>query len=398
MITSIINYATDLEQNTLDHINSLSILPVWKNKIAIMPDAHDGKGAVIGFTAYCDLSKGIIPNVVGVDIGCGVIAHRLPIKKDKLNLEGIDRDIRSVIPMGFNSQPIFSESMLAWFDNIPDTFLQILGKEYGDNYVNRLLGDCHYIHIKNDAPILNQLGTLGGGNHFIEMGIDDNENIYLLIHSGSRNFGLQVANFHQNIAKNIHKSMNTGVNPEQTWLPCSLLGEELAREYIEDMQLCQKWASLNRKIILLTILDKLGVLDLYNIDSSIESVHNYIELRDKDVIVRKGAISAYKDQKVVIPINMADGTIIATGKGNSDWNFSAPHGAGRVMGRKQALRELSSDKLNEIMNNKGVLNTNLETCLDESPEAYRRIEDILPTISPTVEVEGIIKPLLSIKA
>jgi len=246
-----------------------------------------------------------------------------------------------------------------------------------------------------------QMGTLGGGNHFIEVAISENTGDYwLLVHTGSRNTGLAIANHFQEIAVQLHTWLRTGIEKDLCWLPNNSLSLGLqqnlfnyAEQYLMYQKILVDWAKQNRRAIISRILIELKIP--YDESLAIESIHNYIEHKDKDVWIRKGAISAYAGEKVVIPMNMAWGTIIGEGLGNPAWNYSAPHGAGRLMSRTQAKKELSMDNIKNAMS--GVMNTDLINCIDEAPQAYKNPETIIEYIGETVKIQDRLKPVLNLK-
>jgi len=373
-------HASILEENTKEQIENMVNHPVMKGLIAIMPDVHAGAGSVIGFTGR--FKDSVIANIVGVDIGCGVVCH--PIGKQKIDFKKLDEFIRENIPLGFSSRNgedlrnVFTEGEIhERLENIPKLAWFFL----------------HNHDVKMSTHPMNQIGTLGGGNHFIEIGIDDDGMQYLLIHTGSRNFGLKVAGYFQKKAKILCKEMGIITPPDLEYLPMSAGGEE----YLKWMKVAQDYAKLNREVITRIILKYLNV----DFDSSlyIESVHNYIA---SDNIVRKGAIKAYRGNRVIIPLNMADGTILGVGKGNDKYNFSAPHGAGRVYGRKEMKRrlergEISMDDFNESMD--GIYSTSVkESTIDESKFAYKTFDDIKEYLDETVTIETRLKPVYNLKS
>ena len=384
-------FTDDIEQKALEQVETLCRQPAFADcKVRIMPDVHAGAGCVIGFTA--DLGKKVIPNVVGVDIGCGMLT--VALGKIDIDFKELDRVIRQFIPCGMNVHED------ARFD-ISD------------------LGLICDLKLKKKDWLNKSLGTLGGGNHFIEIDADDDGNKYLVIHSGSRNLGKQVCEIYQEIAvqncsqykmddviknailalkaagreseieetiRNIKADVRFANVPKEL---CYLEGQ--AREdYLHDMKACQFFAFLNRGVMSRIIIESMG----WENAATFETVHNYI---GDDNIVRKGAIAAYKGQRVLIPMNMRDGCIIGIGKGNEDWNNSAPHGAGRIMSRKQAKSTISLSEYKSSMD--GVYSTCIdESTLDESPMAYKPMDDILRYIEPTVEIERIITPIYNFKA
>ena len=377
-------YAKTIEDTAFKQIQELGKFEAYQDsKIRIMPDCHAGSGCTIGTTL--EINDKITPNLVGVDIGCGMLTVMLAEKE--IDLQKLDSTINEFIPNGFN---VHSEQK-AEFD-----FSRLIAK-----------------NLNIDRAKLS-LGSLGGGNHFIEVGKDLKEQLYLVIHSGSRNIGNQVAKHYQNIAvRNIsnnseevenlieglkksgkHKEISKHIkemkkpyfNKDLAYLTNSDFDD-----YMHDMKIMQEYASLNRKTMAEIILAKCGL----SVVESFETTHNYIDF--SRMILRKGAVSAEKGEVLLIPINMRDGSIIAKGKGNADWNYSAPHGAGRLMGRRQAQKELDLESFKEQM--KDIYSTSVtQETLDEAPNAYKPMEEILEAINETVDVIGIIKPIYNFKA
>ncbi len=389
-------FTDNIEEEALDQINTLIKQAAFMDcKVRIMPDVHAGKGCVIGFTA--DLGDKVIPNIVGVDIGCGM--KTIQLGKVELDLEKLDKVIRENIPSGRNVH----EGRLNRFDKLQELY-------------------CYRI-LRDTKRIERSIGTLGGGNHFIEVDVDSEGNKYLIIHTGSRNLGNQVARYYQNLAielmqgkgdiyerqekliaeykeqgkrkeiKNALKKLHKEFKPSPLNIPkdlCYLTGK-YSQQYLHDMRICQEYADLNRQTIAKIILDSYGIDSV----SEFSTVHNYID-HDSN-IVRKGAISAKKGELLLIPINMRDGCILGVGKGNKDWNESAPHGAGRLMSRSKAKKTLSLDEFKESMSGVYTTSVGLAT-LDEAPMAYKPIEEIVDNITDTVEVLEIIKPIYNFKA
>ncbi|MDX9888134.1 MAG: RtcB family protein [Anaerovoracaceae bacterium] len=358
-------FAKSLEDGARDQIKEfLNQDFIEGSRVRIMPDVHQGMGCVIGFTA--DMGDKVIPNIVGVDIGCGMLTVELG--DTFVDLPKLDRIISSKIPSGSNVH----KNRKQGFDKIQDLYV--------------------YRKLRNTRRMENSIGSLGGGNHFIELGLDSGDNKYLVIHSGSRNLGNQVARIYQNLAIDTCNK-NIGTREPYPRELCYLTGDN-RREYLHDMKICQEYASLNREVmanIILHSLFKRGLDEFIHF----ETVHNYINFKDN--IIRKGAISAYEGERVLIPINMRDGSILAVGKGNKDWNFSAPHGAGRVLSRTAAKQELKLEEFKESM--KDIYSTSVhKDTLDESPSAYKDIEEILHSIKETVDVIDIIKPIYNFKA
>jgi len=367
-------------------------------KVRIMPDCHSGSGCVIGFTA--NLGDKVIPNLIGVDIGCSMLT--IELGQIDIDLEKLDKAINQYIPSGFN----IHEGRVVRFPELQDLH-------------------C-YRNLKDTKRIERSVGTLGGGNHFIEVNVDSNNNKYLVIHSGSRNLGHQVATFYQDLAidlcsgkesyyterENIIKTYKEqdrkteiqqalsdlknkydDLQPNYPKDLCYLTGD-FRDKYLHDMNICQEYATLNRETMANIILDKMFNKTLSDYDY-FHTVHNYINFNDN--IIRKGSVSAKDGEKLLIPINMRDGSIIAVGKGNPDWNYSAPHGAGRLFSRTKAREILNLDKFKEEMN--GIYSTSVnENTLDESPMAYKPMEEILENIKDIVDVLEIIKPIYNFKA
>lgn len=389
-------FTDNIEQKAVEQIELLLSQDAFKDsKIRIMPDVHAGSGCVIGFTG--DLGNKVIPSVVGVDIGCGMLCADLGIVN--IDYKKLDEFIRNNIPSG----------------------MSVNKKKVMDFDISRLY--CHD-KLKNYEWIENSVGTLGGGNHFIEVDVDDNGRKYLVIHSGSRNLGAQVANYYQDLAnkvcndksneqkKTIEKmieeyraqgkesyiqhelnKMKNSMKDKKGIIPYYLAYlEDKNREfYLHDMKICQEFAIRNRYTMAKRIAQYMG----WDISNYFESVHNYISFEDN--IVRKGAISAKRGEQVIIPINMRDGCIVGVGRGNEDWNNSAPHGAGRVMSRMQAKEIIDLSEYKKTMEN--IYTTSVtEDTKDEAPFAYKTMEEILEHIIPTVFVEKIIKPVYNFKA
>ncbi len=372
---SAIIFADEVEETAYSQILTLLNHPISKDAhVRIMPDVHAGIGCVVGYTAK--LTDMVIPNLIGVDIGCGVLTFCFKeLMLSKKDYKTIDKIIKNNIPSGTRIRKSLSEYAFG----VCEEYLNINFTEFEKalkNTAKRTLQDINYA--------LYSLGSLGGGNHFIE--IDKaKDSVCLSVHSGSRKFGLNIANHHQKIAKKHTKNI-----PD---IPKGMefLEGKNALCYMEDMKVAQTYAKLNRYIIIKTITDKFGIKE----DYIIESVHNYIDFNDK--IARKGAISAYKKEKLVIPLNMASGLIIGEGKGNRNWNFSAPHGAGRKMSRKQAKKSLSLEEFKNRMKNVYSSCVGLST-IDESPMAYKNIDYILKYVKETVKITDIAKPIYNFKA
>jgi tRNA-splicing ligase RtcB len=332
--------------------------------IRIMPDVHAGKGCVIGYTA--NLTDKVIPNLIGLDIGCGILCTNLG--KFSPSFDRLDKFIIKNIPYGFERNK------------------SVRKDDFETEFTQELEEACDQLEIKFSEH-LKGVGSLGGGNHFIEVAEDSKKNKWLLIHSGSRNFGLQVATWHQDKAISINNKKGTGIAKHFAYLD----GKE-REDYIRHMKLAQWYARLNRKEMTRRILEFFGTREFAE---QFESVHNYINFDDK--IIRKGAISAHEGEKMIIPLNMRDGSLIATGKGNREWNYSAPHGAGRRLSRNQAKKQIDLAEFRKSMKNVWT-STVSEKTKDEAPQAYKPKGEILQYIPDSVEVVDNLKPLYNFKA
>lgn len=380
-------FAETVEYEALDQIKRLANYPAYiRSTIRVMPDCHAGKGCTIGTTMT--LTDSVTPNLVGVDIGCGMLCIKL--KDTDIDLQKLDEVIHRYVPAGFDihEQPWVKTDML-----------------------DELL--C-FSSVDTDRAI-KSLGTLGGGNHFIELDKSErNGYFYLVIHTGSRHLGVQVAKFYQDLAvkklnemgqvkkdlidrlkaEGREKDIQTELKKLQKPACCKELAHLTGSDfnnYLHDMEICQKYASLNRRTIADIILKKMNLRG----NSSFETVHNYIDT--KNMILRKGAVSAQDGEVLIIPMNMRDGSLICVGKGNPDWNCSAPHGAGRLMSRSKAKEQVSMDDYRESM--QGIYTTTVcEGTLDESPMAYKPVEEIKRCIQDTVAITEIIKPVYNFKA
>ena len=325
-----------------------------------MPDVHAGKGCTIGTTMT--ITDKIVPNIVGVDIGCGMLTVKL--KEKRINLPELDSFIRQTIPYGreVRERSHRSHGRLDIYD------LRCVKK----------------IDIRRAKE---SIGTLGGGNHFIEVDKDDEENLYLVIHTGSRNLGLRVAEYYQKKAYNYCGGRNQAVIPYEL---AYLSGEDM-QDYLHDMEFMQRFADLNRTVIKEVILEHLKLTEL----TSFTTIHNYVDT--EAMILRKGAVSAKNGEQLLIPMNMRDGSLVCTGLGNEDWNFSAPHGAGRLMSRKDAFNSFTLSSFEESM--KGIYTTSVSRdTIDECPMVYKPMDEIIRNIGETVTVDKIIKPIYNFKA
>lgn len=361
------------------------------SRIRLMPDVHAGAGCTIGTTMT--ITDRVVPNMVGVDIGCGMETVRL--KETHLELQKLDKLIYSKIPSGFSIR----EKAHRYMEQIDLTDLY-----------------CHK-HI-NVSRTEKSLGTLGGGNHFIELDQDQEGGYYLVVHSGSRHLGVEVAKYYQEegykqcnessaedvkalIAalkaegreQDIQKALKALTGTKRTDIPKPLayVSGELFDRYIHDIGIIQTFARLNRKAIVDEILKGMGL----HVEDSFTTIHNYIDIDTG--ILRKGAVSAKEGERLLIPINMRDGSLICVGKGNEDWNYSAPHGAGRLMSRSQAKQSFTVSEYKKQM--EGIYTTSVnQATLDECPMAYKRMEDIVDNIGDTVSIEKVIRPVYNFKA
>lgn len=391
-VNTAICYATVVEDTAIEQIRRMCDYDFTEgSKIRIMPDVHAGKGCTIG-TTMTVIDKAV-PNIVGVDIGCGM--YTVDIGKPDIDFEKFDEACHTV-PSG----------MSVW-DGRKERFDLTELKCY------RVLKDARYIE--------RSLGTLGGGNHFIEIDEAADGTKYLIIHSGSRNLGKQVAEYYQKLAVEIHsgkdeyyaardaliaeykasgrRSEIESALKELKWeskeclIPddlCYLYGTYF-EDYLHDVEICQRFAKRNREKMAEVIFEMTGIVP----EDAFHTIHNYIDT--DEMILRKGSIAAHKGEKVLIPINMRDGSVLAIGKGNPDWNFSAPHGAGRLMSRTVAKNTLSMDEYQEMM--KGVYTTSInENTLDEAPMAYKSLEDIIDVIKESVDVIEVLHPIYNFKA
>lgn len=381
-------YTDNLEQEAYAQILELCNQEfVQQSKIRIMPDTHAGAGCTIGTTMTVE--DKIVPNLVGVDIGCGM--ETVKLKQKRIEFAKLDKVIRQYIPSGFD---IRNEEH-PYVENID--FDALICKK----------------HVNLNRARLS-VGTLGGGNHFIEVARDDEANLYLVVHSGSRYLGKQVAEYYQQKAYDeivnlqarkielINQLKSAGREKEiQTELQNLALPKinraltyvqgESFNAYIHDMKIVQQYAVYNRKAMLDEMLRHMK----FDVVEQFTTIHNYIDL--ENMILRKGAISAQHNEQVLIPINMRDGSLICLGKGNPDWNYSAPHGAGRLMSRSKAKETFSLAEFKRSM--EGIYTTSVNrSTIDEAPMAYKPMEEIIQNIQETVDIIKTIKPLYNFKA
>ncbi len=406
-------FTDNVEESALEQIKQLMSIDVFSScKVRVMPDVHAGAGCVIGFTG--DLGDKVIPNIVGVDIGCGILVQPFRCLKE-IDYHALNEYILKAIPSGRNYR---SDEYMS--------FLQKYMERYSE--AKSLIRQIRcYRELKEVKRLDKSIGTLGGGNHFIELDKDEQGMYYLVVHTGSRNLGKQVADIYQKLAvkcqsgwtemmeeqnriiaeykqsgrkdelQDVIRKLHNSFKMCKPAVPTDLsyLEGEFREDYLHDMRLCQQWAAINRKLIVDLLLDflvKEGYADVS--ENPFESVHNYI---GNDNIIRKGAISAYKNEKCIIPMNMRDGSLICIGKGNVDWNYSAPHGAGRVMSRAQAFKQISMDDFIQSMQDI-YSETVSENTKDESPMVYKPMGEIIGNITETVDVINVIKPVFNFKA
>lgn len=378
-------YASTVEQTAYSQIQNLLNQKFSEgSNIAIMPDCHAGAGCVIGFTQT--IVDKVVPNLVGVDIGCGMLVCEI---KGDLSLEQLDGIIHNKIPSGMKHRA--SKHKFADIPDIQETIAPV----------------------KVDELRLS-IGTLGGGNHFIEVDVDEKGRKYIVIHSGSRHLGIEVAKYWQDKAIRYHAN-NTGLREEviarckkegrekdiqhelsliaSEHIPNELAyleGEDM-RDYLHDMDIAQRYAEVNREAMLDVILSNMDITPV----SKFSTIHNYIDIYHN--ILRKGAISLNKDELAIIPMNMRDGSLIVRGKGNPEWNFSGPHGAGRLMSRSKAKESISLGDFENSMRGIYTSCVNSST-IDESPMAYKPMDEIIENIEPAADIVNIIKPIYNFKA
>ncbi|MGI6751662.1 MAG: RtcB family protein [Anaerovoracaceae bacterium] len=355
-------FCEDLDEFAADQIRAVCDQEDFaESRIRIMPDVHAGMGCTIGTTMT--IHDKIVPGMVGVDIGCGM--ETVEIEERTIDFKKLDDIIRLQIPSGRN-----------------------IRKKYHplNDEINLDKLKCADSVDMDRARL--SIGTLGGGNHFIEVGQGDNDRLFIVVHSGSRHIGKEVAEYYQMKAQSqIKKSGKSDALPKDL----SYVSGDLFNDYIHDMKLIQRFASLNRKAIMDTLLD---ILSLSKIDE-FTTIHNYIDT--EEMILRKGAVSAKKGEKLLIPLNMRDGSLICMGKGNRDWNCSAPHGAGRIMSRRAAFKSLSMDEYKRQM--KGIYTTCITSdTLDEAPMAYKNMGSIVRQIVSTAEILMQIRPVYNFKS
>ena len=408
-------FTDNIEATAIEQIERLLTIPAFGGcKIRIMPDVHAGAGCVIGFTG--DLGDKVIPNIVGVDIGCGILVQPF-VCVNEIDYHALNEFILRHIPSGRNYR---------------DNKYAPLPQKYMDAYresKNLIKQMRCYRELKETKRLNLSIGSLGGGNHFIELDRDESNLHYLVVHTGSRNLGKQVADIYQKLAvkcqsgwaelmeeqnrliaeykqtgrkdelQDVIRKLHNSFKMRKPTIPpdLSYLEGSCREDYLHDMRLCQQWAKINRRMITGLIMDYLisqGYSDMCENNLQFESIHNYIS---DDNIIRKGAISANAGEKCIIPLNMRDGSLICIGKGNEDWNCSAPHGAGRIMSRSQAFQNINLDDYARSMQGIYTECVNEDT-KDESPMVYKPKDEIIRNISETVSVVNVIKPVYNFKA
>ena len=415
-----------IDDSCAEQISTMVNHEAFTNSIRIMPDTHTGKGSVIGFTMK--LTDKVIPNIIGVDIGCGMCSAQLG-KQLNVSFKDLDAKIRKKIPFGFNIHDtacINLKNDFPWHEvqNAVEKFFYTYKKEFNIHIDPPRCNQDWFLNKSkkiggNTRRFINAIGTLGGGNHFIETGVDDHEHIWITVHTGSRNFGKRICEYWQGMAakqaeKKIKSEMKRcrdsirdqndfhGMKKDKTKLKdISVITSRGIRgleylegnqmiEYLYDMIFAQIYAQVNRKFILNALVSIMKISP----SKIIETIHNYIDF--EDLIIRKGAIAAYSGQALIIPFNMRDGIIICEGLSNKEWNFSAPHGAGRIMSRSMAKKTLHLEIFREQM--KDIYSTSIGySTLDESPDTYKRASLIEQTIAPTAQKINKIIPLHNMK-
>ncbi len=355
-------FTNHVEDYALAQVKQICDHPVSKeSKIRVMPDVHPGKVGPIGLTMT--VQENVLPSIVGVDIGCGISLTK--IRNKRIEYQKLDKIIREQVPSG----------------------MQIRKKIHRFNYEFPYEKLKCFRHINIEKAMLS-LGTLGAGNHFIEIDQDKEQNSYVAIHSGSRYLGKAVAEYYLKEGQKYLKEQKMDVPYELTYLT-----GELAKDYLHDQELVTNYAKLNRA----AMMDELVKGMKWKIEDEVSCTHNYVEISEDYAMLRKGAISAKSEEAVVIPINMREGIILGVGKGNKEWNFSAPHGSGRLMKRTEVSDRYTVADFKKEM--KGIYCTCIgKETLDEAPFVYRNLEEIRKGITETVEVKQIIKPVYNFKA
>ena len=411
-------FADDVDDSAIEQIEHLLAVDTFiDSKIRIMPDVHAGAGCVIGFTG--DLGDKVIPNIVGVDIGCGVYVQPFKCTAD-IDFHKLNEYILANIPSGRNIRA--NKDVI-----VPDKYID--GYKEAKELMHSLR--C-YRELKENKRLYKAIGTLGGGNHFIEIDRNDAGLAYIVVHTGSRNLGKQVAQIYQKLAvknqsgwaelmaeqnrmiaeykaagrkdelqeaiRNLHNSFV--MRPLKIPADLCYVEGQSREDYLHDMRLCQRWAQINRRMVTGLLVDHLRQqrviteTDAELSATAFESIHNYI---GEDNIIRKGAISARDGERCIIPLNMRDGSLICRGKGNADWNYSAPHGAGRLISRAEAFKRIGMEDYKLSM--QGIYSESVvEETKDESPMVYKSADEIIANIKDTAAIETVIKPVFNFKA
>lgn len=381
-------FAKTVEEVALAQIHAMNECEAYREcKVRIMPDCHAGSSCTIG--TVIKVEGRIVPNTVGVDIGCGMLVAEFG--QIELDLRKLDEVVNTFIPSGFN----IHEAPVTEFEG---------------------LSQLRCLKSIDQEKALCAIGSLGGGNHFIEANKDEEGNVYIVIHSGSRNLGVKVCGHYQQLAvrertdnsavvralidrlksegrareisDELQKVERPKVVQELAWIS----GETL-NDYLHDMAITQRYAQLNRETMLRIICQSMGITPC----NVFQTIHNYIDISETDVILRKGAVSAKRGERLIIPMNMRDGSLICEGKGNADWLYSAPHGAGRLMSRHDANQSITLEQFQTSM--KGIFSTSIcKETIDESPMAYKPMQEIIECVQPTVAIQKIIKPIYNFKA
>ena len=393
-------YATTIEDECVSQIYGFMNSPIVENcNIAVMPDTHAGKGSCIGFTQMINKENPRVnPNMVGVDIGCGMLVLKISAEAGKIlfnkpGLEKFDKIMHTKVPSGMAHRKT----------------LHKFAKDFTE--IKDLIADADY-----DKELF-AIGSLGGGNHFVEIDTDEKGDYYIVIHSGSRHLGIAVAKYWENKAVEYHKNNSKlkndlinklkregrekDIQAEITKIPTVIVSKDLSYlegadvdGYLHDMKICQEFARLNREAMLDVLVEEMGIKKRHILDKFC-TIHNYIDIENG--ILRKGAISLQKDESAIIPVNMQYGSLIVKGKGNPDWNFSGPHGAGRLMSRSKAKETLKMEDFKSAMKDIYTTSVNVST-IDEAPMAYKSADEILENIKETADVVSIIKPIYNFKA
>lgn len=404
----------NIDLDTLKQIKSIIVDPTVENA-RLMPDVHKGSGCCVGFTAH--LTDKIIPSLIGIDIGCGILSYNIKNKYHRFGDKKLERILRKQIPMGSEKHKklivsnddfkhFLEESQkeaLQFSNSYKEKFnkdISMFIPNYSLEWIDILLDKINY----SKSDFLNGLGTLGGGNHYVEVNLDSKDDAYLTIHSGSRGFGYALCNYHQNKITNCNKfdwdnsknncnnSTSNYYNVKMERTSIDYLEEDDAYEYFFDMIFAQQYAVMNRKLMLVNVLYACNIE--YDHNQVIQSIHNYIDFQH--MIIRKGAISANFGEKCIISLNMRDGILFGVGKGNERWNYSCAHGCGRQIVRSQVKNKITLKQYKESMKDVYSTSVSMDT-IDEAPIAYKPTELIKVAIQPTVDVYEHLKPVINVK-